>query len=86
MKIRTWMAVLVLTAFSGISSAGDCSEAGGMDQFRADAMAGIHAENRAALQKQLHDTRNAMRDQARESFLAQQPAPSTGRPTAKSAP
>lgn len=88
MKIRIWTTALALTAFCGVALGEDAAKEGsaGMDQFRAEAMAGIHAENRAALERQLHETQNALRVEARDSLLAQQPVPATGRPTAKSAP
>lgn len=90
MNIRTWTGALLLAAFSGLVStvapAAEESCSQNMDEFRARAMARIHAENRAALQRQLHETRNALREQARDSFLAQQPAPASGRSSANSAP
>lgn len=85
MNIRTWMLALVLAGVLAPAGAKECQQ-GGMEAVRAQAMADIHAENRASLERQLPQTQQAMRLQARESFLAQQPAPASSGSTAKSAP
>lgn len=79
------MLALSLSGVLGPASAADCAEAG-MEALRAEAMDRIHAENRASIERQLRQTQQALRHQARESFLAQQPAPASSAATAKSAP
>lgn len=90
MDIRIWMAALTMATSAGLTSihaaAAENACSGDMAALRAQVMARIHGENRAALQRQLRETQSAMREQARQSFLAQQPAPSSGRSSAKSAP
>lgn len=83
MSIRGFAAVGFLALTAAAASAEDDS----MQRFRSETMAGIHAENRAALERSLHESQSALAELTRETWLAQQPPTLViGQPTAKSAP
>lgn len=67
-------------------SAAACEADRSMEQFRADALARIHAENEASLQRNLQRNLSALLEINRQTYLAAHPSGMEGAAHAASAP